>query len=124
VRKLTRFVAIMALVALVGTTAALAYGPVLFYAQRYNEVKHLRIYDNDYMMRPDEGIGLVRMPSPADKGAPSTIELQTMRSEKIGTIEQALPSSASVLPGKGGMQMLTNRERTQNEVRRLVRSLD
>ncbi len=127
-RKASRLVAVLAVIALVGTTAALAYGPALSYAQRYNEVKNLRIYDRNYLLRPDEGTGLVQMPIPSNtETSPSLAEMQSVHSENAANLtspEDVSRLGASVLPGKGGMAMMTTRERTQNEVRRISRALD
>ena len=127
-RKLSRLVAVVALLVMVGSTAALAYGPVLSYAARYNEVKHLKIYDRNWLLRPDEAANLVQMPTGSyESQAPTVTEMVQMRDE-IAQI-QGSPTDlsrlgASVLPGKGGMAMLSPRERTDQEVRRLARSLD
>lgn len=127
-RKLARLVAVGVLLALVGTTAALAYGPSLSYAARYNEVKGMKIYDRNYLLRPDEGVNLVQMPIPRyESAAPSVTEMQMMR-EEIATVQgspvDAARFGAAVLPGKGGMAMMSPRERTDQEVRRLARALD
>jgi hypothetical protein len=131
VRKLSRLAAVVVLLAMVGSTAALAYGPVLSYAARYNEIKHLKIYDRNWLLRPDEAANLVQMPTGSyESQAPTVTEMVQMRDEiaqlqgspsdasKIGA------SGASVLPGRGGMAMMSPRERTEQEVRRLARSLD
>ena len=127
-RRLSRLVAVVVLVAIAGTTAALAYGPYLSYAQRYNQVKHMRIYDRNFILRPDEGVNLVQMPIPSYESAvPSVTEMQTMRDEIAslnGSPADAARLGAAVLPGKGGMAMLSPRERTEQEVRRLARALD
>ncbi len=128
-RKLSRLVAVVAVLAIVGTTAALAYGPVISYAQRYNEVKHMRFYDRNYLLRPDEGANLVAMPTPRyENPLPSVTEMQAMREEiaQLQGLSSVDPSrlGAPVLPGKGGMAMMSPRERTEQEVRRLARSLD
>jgi hypothetical protein len=128
VRKLSRLVAVVALLAMVGSTAALAYGPVLSYAQRYNQVKNMKIYDRNWLLRPDEGANLVQMPTGIQESqAPTIAEMMQMRDEITqiqGSPADASKLGASVLPGKGGMAMLSPRERTEQEVRRLARSLD
>jgi hypothetical protein len=118
----------LVVVTMVGTTAALAYGPTFTYASRYNEVKHLRMYDRNYLLRPDEQAHLVPMPIPANTGGvPTMAEMQGARAEQganLPGLDDVTRLSAGVLPGKSGLGMLTPRERTQNEVRRLARSLD
>jgi len=118
----------MALVAIMGTTAALAYGGYISYAQRYNEVKHMRFYDRNYLLRPDEGANLVAMPTPQyENQVPTITELMAMRDELVqiqGAPIDVSRLGAAVLPGKGGMAMMSPRERTEQEVRRLARALD
>ena len=127
-RKLSKLVAVVAVLAILGTTAALAYGPSLSYAQRLNEVKGMRIYDRNYILRPDEGVNLVAMPSPVyESNVPTLAEMQAMRAELVqiqGAPGDLSRLGASVLPGKGGMAMMSPRERTEQEVRRLARALD
>ena len=128
-RKLSRLVAVVVLIAMVSTTAALAYGSFVSYAQRYNQAASQRIYDRNLILRPDESAGLVGMPMPSNESQmPSVTDMMAMRDEMAAIsgspADAARLGGASVLPGRGGMAMMSPRERTDQEVRRLTRALD